>query len=641
MKKNLLIAAIAITALASCSSDEFVGDQSPQTSSGTVGAINFNMNTQAITRGTSDDATKLNNQFIVWGEKNEADGNAVADGNLVFPNYIVNYGASTAYTTTSNTNNWEYVGFKFDDSNANPSTASYTTYVTPNTKPNDGDAPAQTIKYWDDNATSYTFTAISANPTDISAGRVKIEKTKSGNDQYSKGYTVTLKKTTDGNSTFYPKLSDLYIADRINIAKGGGYNHNAVPFNFRNSLSQIRAGIYETIPGYSISSIKFYVNTSGENPAQTAEAKDNNNNSAFGAVCNNSATNEFEGTITVTYYGSGTDINKPILTVTPDNNVQKSNLILGTNLSSISTSSLLSETASQPSWDKANDEYTAVLSQATSSALKLKCDYTLYNPITKETISITGKTAEIPAQYLQWKANYKYSYVFKITDNELTPITFDAVVVTNENGSAEYITTVSEPSITTIGVKDSKYSVGNTDYDPSTDVYATVMDASTLATLSASNFSIYDVTSTDATNFPVTEASVAEALIEGPTWTKAQADLKKITCAAGPELTFQNTVPAEDGTTKTLHANDNKAAKFTTVTGKKYALVYQKTPATYTTDNGQTYEDATAFANAGTLYTDEGCTTVAASFDNATTTYYKRTAVSNMGVYAIKIVTVE
>ncbi len=640
MKKNLLIAAIAITALASCSSDEFVGDTGPQTSSGTVGAISFNMNTQAITRGTSEDATKLNHQFIVWGEKNETDGNAVADGNLVFPNYIVNYGASTAYTTTSNTNNWEYVGFKFDDSNANTSTASYTTYVTPNTKPNDGDAPAQTIKYWDDNATSYTFTAISANPTDISAGRVKIEKTTSGNDQYSKGYTVTLKKTTNGNSTFYPRLSDLYIADRINIAKANGYNHNAVQFNFRNSLSHIRAGIYETIPGYSISSIKFYVNTSGENPEQTQEAKVSET-SAFGAVCNNSTTNEFEGTITVTYYGSGTDINKPILTVTPDNNVQKSNLILGTNLSSISTSSLLSETASQPSWDKANDEYTAVLSQATSSALKLKCDYTLYNPITKETIGITGKTAEIPAQYLQWKANYKYSYVFKITDNELTPITFDAVVVTNEMGNAEYITTVSAPSITTIGVKDSKYSVGNTDYDPSTDVYATVMDASSLATLSASNFSIYEVTSSDATNFPITEASVAEALIEGPTWTKAQAELKKITCAGGPDLTFQKTVPAEDGTTKTLHETENKAAKFTTGTsGKKYAIVFEKTAAIYTVDTGNTYADETAFNNAGTLYTTSACTEVA-TWGNSSTSYYKRTAVSTKGVYAIKIVTVK
>ncbi len=280
-------------------------------------------------------------------------------------------------------------------------------------------------------------------------------------------------------------------------------------------------------------------------------------------------------------------------------------------------------------------------------------NYTLTAGDTGEEITVEDATAEIPASYLQWKPNFKYTYIFKISDNTngytgtssepsgLYPITFDAIEIVAENGEAEYITSISEPSITTIGVKDSKYSVGNTDYDPSTDVYATVMDASSLATLSASNFSIYDVSSSDDTNFPVTEASVAEALIEGPTWTKAQAALKKITCANGPALTFQKTVPAEDGTTKTLDADNNKAAKFTTVTGKKYVLVYQKTAATYTVSAATKYADATAFANAGTVYTNSECTTVATSWTSADTEYYKRTAVTNKGVYAIKIVTVE
>ena len=158
--------------------------------------------------------------------------------------------------------------------------------------------------------------------------------------------------------------------------------------------------------------------------------------------------------------------------------------------------------------------------------------------------------------------------------------------------------------------------------------------------MSGTETKIYEVSTSDATNFPITEASVAEALIEGPTLTKAQADLAKITYVAGPALTFQNTVPAEDGTTIELDATLNKAAKFTTVTGKKYAIVYEKTAATYSVSAAQTFADETAFNNAGTLYTTAECTVVA-TWVNSSTEYYKRTAVTNKGVYAIKIVTVQ
>lgn len=280
-------------------------------------------------------------------------------------------------------------------------------------------------------------------------------------------------------------------------------------------------------------------------------------------------------------------------------------------------------------------------------------DYTLTSP-TGEVITVQDATAEVPAAYLQWKPNYKYTYIFKISENTngytgettdpagLYPITFDAAVIVAEDGLAEYITTVAEPSITTIGGTAGTYSVDAQDYAASTDVYATVMDGSALATLSDANFKIYDVTSSDATNFPVTEASVAEALIEGPTWTKAQADNKKITCTAGPTLTFQKEAPAEDGTTKVLDASNNVVAMFTTgTTGKKYALVYQKTAATYSNDGGNTYADVDAFTAAGTLYTNSECTSVAVSYTNSSTTYYKRTKVTNKGVYSIKIVTVQ
>lgn len=626
MKKKLFYVALAITALASCSSNDFVGDESPQGSIGTNGAISFQYNVQNATRGTSDDATKLNNQFIVWGEKNESGGSAITSGNLVFKNYLVKWTDNTAHTTTSNTYNWEYVGIS--------ATSDENTNITPNSG-----TDAQTIKYWDYAASNYVFTAVSAKPEDIAAGRVVINKLTSDNDsKYKKGYTVTLSKTSDPTNV-YPSLTDLYFSDRNVIAQGTGSDRTAtnayggnVTFTFRNSLSHVRAGVYETIPGYAVTAIKFYV--TGNEEAKVSST------SAFGVIAPNIGTN-YEGTLTVTYYDN-TDAateNHPKLSFS---GTPAKDLILGTNMSTLSTSNTLSTTSATPTWDTDGGTFTSVLPQINNTTnMKLKVDYTLYNSVTGETIDIKGKTAEVPAQYLQWKSNYKYTYLFKITDDNLYPITFDACYIEDENGNQETITTVSEPSITTFGYNTStnKYITDSNEYPASADVYATVMDASALATLDANNFSIYDVTTSDATNFPVTEASVAEALIEGPTWTKAQADNKKITCAAGPTLTFQNTVPAEDGTTITLDASNNKAAKFTTAATKKYALVFQKTAATYTTDGGKNDYTSDTFTAAGILYTDAACTTVATSWTSGTT-YYKRTAVSNKGVYAVKIVTV-
>ena len=79
MKKYLFIAATAIVALASCSDESFVGNNSPNDLNGQEGtqAIVFNSGTNAITRGDiygSAAANLLGNNFYVTGTKgNEAD----------------------------------------------------------------------------------------------------------------------------------------------------------------------------------------------------------------------------------------------------------------------------------------------------------------------------------------------------------------------------------------------------------------------------------------------------------------------------------------------------------------------------------------------------------------------------------------
>ena len=59
MKKNILLAtALAITALAGCTDDSFVGDQKLVEANGN-GAISFNSGSKAITRADGAEAAKL------------------------------------------------------------------------------------------------------------------------------------------------------------------------------------------------------------------------------------------------------------------------------------------------------------------------------------------------------------------------------------------------------------------------------------------------------------------------------------------------------------------------------------------------------------------------------------------------------
>lgn len=696
MKKQLLLAALAITALAGCTDDAYVGnDQGLQGANG--GAISFNMNTPAVTRADQtgeDAATALGNQFIVYGEKGAITNVAPTTGNLVFPNYQVNYSSNTAYTSTSNTKDWEYVGATH--------TSGYQTYITTKARadadPVAASNVAQTIKYWDYGAANYVFTAVSAKDEDITAGRVRIQKNEYGATEYDKGYTITLKKTGADEPYTYPDLSKLFFADRKVIVQSTNSDRNApnayggnVTLKFRNLLSHVRVGMFETVPGYSVKIDKFHYKNDGTPAnfaAMTEEGHTANSTTAFVANASNLGTSN-EATLTVTYQGVGATENQP--TVAISGATAATALTLGTNI----PGTALGETATTALFDQDEaNAYTPFFPQETNSVpLKLKVDYTLTAPVTGEVITVEGATAEIPAQYLQWKPNYKYTYLFKISDNTnghtgatgpegLYPITFDAIEVVAEDGLVEYITTVSEPSITTFGVSGGKYVTGSNEYPSGTVVYAVVEDGSSLATLSSSNMSLYTVTTDDEDHFPITEASVAEALIEKPAMTKAEVDNAKIDPVASSFTGYQKTAPAEDGTTKTLDADNNKVAYFTTASSTKYALVYEKTAATYvcgtavtaddesdfdtkaaaapggklyttaqcTTEatraagtfyeaNGKTYATAELFAAAGTLYTNPACTTIAGSYTNSSTIYYKPISVANKGVYAVKIVT--
>ena len=138
MKKYLIFAASAL-ALASCSSDDFLGENPGNVQNATT-AINFGGDAGKITRTTSNEGSTekmLDGQFKVYGVKKKQE-----NIDHVFPNYYV--WDVAAKNTTSNTDGWEYVGKEGDAD-----------LGTGKIKLNKD----QTIKYWDYSASEYHFVA--------------------------------------------------------------------------------------------------------------------------------------------------------------------------------------------------------------------------------------------------------------------------------------------------------------------------------------------------------------------------------------------------------------------------------------------------------------------------------------------------
>ena len=564
MKKSLLFAT-AILALASCTNETYLGTAEELATTKGEQPISFGFDMPAATRAENTGsvaATALNGRFIVWGEKNESDGTAANAANQVFKNYKVEWTDASAYKTTSNTKNWEYVGLT-------PYTAAQVSPAIDVT---------QTIKYWDYNASSYTFTAVSALDADITDGKVVITKNTSGSTVYDKGYDIALKSGAS--------LDNIYLADRNNPTVGTGTDRNAkntyggnVTMTFRNLMSKIRFGIYENIPGYKVSIDNVEYNSTGSSST-----------SKFG-VDGKFLVAGANTVLTVTYLSSTP--NKAIAAVksetTPNSQsyLETAQSVAGSPILSSTPSTPISTSIATPTYDKTGGEYTTILPYTTNDTnIKIKLDFTLTSEDTGETITVVDATAEIPAAYCQWISNYAYTYILKLNDNTngqiggvtgLYPITFDAVQVTDENGKAEYITTISEPSITTFAYNTStnKYITGASDYTAGSDVYATIVQGHSVVDPTG-KYKVYTVTP------GATEAQVAEAIAEKAIGRVTTPD---ITCTAyTTNVSVVTSVPAEDGiNTKTVTG----AIKMQAPVANTYAVAYMASAgsATATTED--------------------------------------------------------
>lgn len=539
---NYLIALAALTSLTlvGCSDNDFLGDGPGGTFAGSSsnGELSFSIGSGKTTRAevTGEDAAiRLGEQFTVYGWKDANTNSDVADNTLndVFQDYLVKWnGTASMNTSETNTRGWEYVG--------------YTSVPSPNQDGVTAAAWDQVIHYWDYSTHRYDFIAWNIKNTATSSSAAQLIR----RNQVADG--TTTKKANPELEFYAPTAKDLagiYVSDKFtsipeyetatpaddewtgdfvglaNVSTHeymanhrGVYNQSGkagapntdegvVNLLFRNLAAKVRIGIFETIPGYTVSDIVFY-NAADADDNDGLTNKGNKDYSLKWAVTddnNDYKSNQDYATlfgtdftrranVVVKYHDSKYNAYSPASDdiIQEKDNVAYSTVVdpetkpyfsfglltneRGTTKEIVRTNpdaepatvgEPIGTTSASATMSIGNDDqnlYTYVFPMETNSnALELKVNYLLTSiDGSKENIRVTGANATIPVEFSKWKSNYAYTYLFKISDNTngytggggvdpagLYPITFNACVVNDEDGIQETITTINDKSITT------------------------------------------------------------------------------------------------------------------------------------------------------------------------------------------------
>lgn len=657
MKKQFFFAAVALVALASCSSEDFIGDSPTPNPNGNgpETAIVFNSGANAITRADQTGATAagtLGNNFVVEGVK--WDG-GTSDKTVVFNNYNVNYAENSANTTTSNTAGWEYV-------------AQAPHYHGLNTVPK---ITEQSIKYWDYSKSQYDFIAYSIgtigadngiyNPsTAVSDGKVKI----SAIDFSKMNGVKTGDVYTGGAYTIEGAAEDLakvYIADMETAYRGAtpatGDYQKTVQFTFRSLSAKVRVALYETVPGYSVKDVVFYTDadtkaTDGKAHLYTQGTDVFNEKGTYFVYFPTTGSDKVEdkdynkahlGFTAASSGGTSKDKTFGAFAYSEEA-ASKNTTFVDKEVNEAAGKTYIGRFSNQATYAGIDTEsgkehfYTTVIPNEDGAVLNLKVDYTLLSTDgSTETIKVTGATAKVPAEYASWKSGYAYTYIFKISQNTngltnpdidiagLYPITFDAVVTESEEHVQETITTVADPSITT-------YSKGvvvtaKDEYITGQNIYAVVNDGTDNLALDG-KAELYTVTLTKGAGAAegseaaqtINEASVDNALAHGVhssgTYTVTDANKWNLVVTdASSSLTITNKIDdANSPTGKEIIFGANKIAYFNPSAAGIYVFRYVKTahvdgtPAVYySVDECNTYnkENVTGALSTDALTAEE------------------------------------
>ncbi len=578
MKKFFsILSALVLVTLFGCTNDEIVGNNT-SVNPKDAGAIAFSGGSSMITRTTSYGATaadKLGNTFVVYGTKHvTAEDKTDTNDAIVFNNFQIKWTSASAGSNESNASDWGYLGLQSYD-------------ATPT---------SQGIKYWDYSAAQgHTFYAFSSSdisfPKNEANDKVLVSKTTSDETSlYNKGYAVTIK---NGAS-----LNNLYFSDRVPVAKAD-YD-KTVNFTFRNVATLLRVGFYETIPGYRVQIDKFYIDDDATAAVTSfAEMKDAKTDGFYASLQN--VKGSTDQTVNVTYYDNSDPTIENRAKLTNPTGGYNYALKLGSGASIIGTD--LGTSASSPTW--VNSKYTSVFPfEDNTNPLLLKLDFTMYaEDGSPDVIHVRGARAVVPAQYIKWKSNFAYTYIFKISDKTngttgdvdanddptdpegLKPITFDAITVDVTEELQQTISSVSSNSITT-------YAEGAivNEYTATKPIYVVVSNSASGAVIApsaigdaASEAQVYKLSKA------ATESDVVAQLMGSPMGITMTAET----------ATLGTSIPLADGSTPAISnvkftpsaANTYYAYVYTT---EKYVAPTYLNQSAGTYDSGKTYYMKTA-----------------------------------------------
>lgn len=358
---KFFIAAASALALASCSSDDFLGEIQGNEQNGATSAINFGGDTGKITRATTSGnaaAGLLENNFVVVGFKGSNE-DAANNKTYAFDHYNVNFKDGSAFSTESNRAGWEYVNQDMKVKGTEPAASLAQSGAT-----------QQTIKYWDHSCASYDFIAFSMGKKDAASKYATPTHVDKANLK-SAAYTLSGNVNT---------LSECYISDMKTVTEPN-YDKTPVSMSFRHLASKVRMALFEIVPGYVISDVKFYDATSTTataNPEGTLIGNFNNSGTLtvyFPTTGTKHATEKDYNKAHVKFTASTTEGETGVLNFKKFGAVKYGNQAEGTIPEG---ATYLSQNAAKPSYCGADDYYQNVLpSEGAPSAITLRIDYKL------------------------------------------------------------------------------------------------------------------------------------------------------------------------------------------------------------------------------------------------------------------------
>ena len=362
MHKHIFIISALAICLLSCSTPEQDDLLIPEPQQGSIsfGGNSGSWQDAPTSRAGETGLETIEKSFRVWGYKNT--GGNHTDGftepQKVMDGYIVNWNQPAAGGTGS----WEYSGIK------NPNLNNAT----------------QTVKYWDYSATCYRYFAFSPEDAKVTttilqeggnstsqAGTTSEEGSTNQTDKASKvSFQIPFEYKEDATSSSTPYISDLWLSDNQNFGDDKKYGA-CVKLTFAPIVTKVRIKFkYPENIKVAITGISFQPQT-GKVPTA--------------------------GNILINYPITGTGTAPAYSWTTTQTG------IINLSIPYEEDTDSNHQTTERKKW------YFVPPSGNTTNTGQ--GDYTM-------TATIDGKksTAIIPAEYMQWKAGYQYTYIFKITE---------------------------------------------------------------------------------------------------------------------------------------------------------------------------------------------------------------------------------